>query len=73
MSSAGVLCGNWRITAFIVFFGFGIERVTGKLIGVEVGFDGLEIGHASHDDSGTVTCAAELKVFLNHTLQLFLQ
>jgi hypothetical protein len=33
-------------------FGFGIERVIGQVIGVEVGFYGLEIRHASRDDSG---------------------
>jgi hypothetical protein len=53
MSFAGVLCGSWRITAFIGFFRFGVERVIGQVIGVEVQFDGLDIRHASRDDSGS--------------------
>jgi hypothetical protein len=50
-----------------------IERVLGEFIGVEVGFDGLEIRHASRDDSGSITIATEVKVFFDHTFQLFLQ
>jgi hypothetical protein len=38
-----------------------------------VGFDGLEIRHDFGDDSGSVSCAAELKVALEHILQLLLQ
>jgi hypothetical protein len=39
---------------------FWIERVTGQVVvGVEVGFDGLEIRH----DSRSVSSAAELKSF----------
>jgi hypothetical protein len=37
-----------------------------------VGFDGLEIRHASQDDSGSISSAMELKVFFDHTLQLLL-
>jgi hypothetical protein len=74
MSSVGVLCGRRRVTAFrIFFFGFGVERVIGQVIGVEVNFDGLEILHVSRDDSGSVSSATELKVFFDHTLQLLLQ
>jgi hypothetical protein len=42
-------------------------------MGVEVGFDGLEIRHASRDDSGSVSGATELMVFFDHTFQLLLQ
>jgi hypothetical protein len=42
-------------------------------MGVEVGFDGLEIRHASHDDSGSVSGATELKVFVDHNFQFLLQ
>jgi hypothetical protein len=42
-------------------------------MGVEMGFDGLEIRHASRDDSGSVSSATELKVFFDHILQLLLQ
>jgi hypothetical protein len=42
-------------------------------MGVEVGFDGLEIRHASCDDSGSVSGATELEVFFEHNFQLFLQ
>jgi hypothetical protein len=38
-----------------------------------VGFDGLEIRHASRDDSGSVSSAAELKVYFDRTFQLLLQ
>jgi hypothetical protein len=55
------------------FLRFGVERVIGQVIGVEVGFDRLEIHHASRDDSGSVPSAMELKVFFDHTLQLLLQ
>jgi hypothetical protein len=33
----------------------------------------LETRHASHDDSGSVSSATELKVFFDHILQLLLQ
>jgi hypothetical protein len=36
-----------------------------------VGVDGLEIRHASRDDSGSVSSATELDVFFDHTLQIF--
>jgi hypothetical protein len=42
-------------------------------MGVEVGFDGLEIRLASRDDSGSVSGATELKVFFDQNFQLFLQ
>jgi hypothetical protein len=57
----------WQVADHLLqffFFGFGIERVLGQVIGVEVGFDGLKIRHASRDDSGSVPSATELKVFL---------
>jgi hypothetical protein len=74
MSSAGMFRGRWLLTAFMFFFfGFGIERVIGQVIGVVVGFDGLEICHASRDDSGSVSGATERKIFFDHTLQLLLQ
>jgi hypothetical protein len=40
-----------------VFFGFGVERVIGQVMGVEVGFDRLEIRHASCDESVSVSGA----------------
>jgi hypothetical protein len=52
------------------FFGFGVERVIGQVISVEVGFGELEI---SRDDSGSVSGATEFKVFFGHTLQLLLK
>jgi hypothetical protein len=55
------------------FFGFGIEQVIGEVIDVEVGFDGLEICHPFHDDSGFVSSATELKVFFDDNFQLLLQ
>jgi hypothetical protein len=58
MSSVGVLCGLHG------FFGFGVERVIGQVTGIEMGFDGLEIRHASRDGSGSVSSATELEVFL---------
>jgi hypothetical protein len=63
MSSAGVMCGKWLITAFMSFFGFERERIIGQVIGVEMGFDGFEIRYASRDDSGSISSATELKVF----------
>jgi hypothetical protein len=33
-------------------------------MGVEVGFDGFEIRHASREDSGSVSSATELESFL---------
>jgi hypothetical protein len=45
------------------FFGFGVQRVIGQVTGVEVGFDGLEIRHASRDDSASFSSVTELKVF----------
>jgi hypothetical protein len=53
------------------FFGFGVEGVVGQVVGVEVGFDGLEIRHASRADSGSVSGATELKVFFDHNFQFF--
>jgi hypothetical protein len=38
-----------------------------------VGLDGLEIRHASHDDSDSVSSATELKVLFYQTFQLFWQ
>jgi hypothetical protein len=40
-----------------MFFGFWIEQVIGQVTGVDVEFDGLEIRHASRDDSGSVSSA----------------
>jgi hypothetical protein len=54
-------------------FGLGEEGVVGEVLAVEVGFAGLEIRHASRDDSGSVSCATELEVFPYHTFQLLLQ
>jgi hypothetical protein len=42
-------------------------------MGVEMGFDGLEIRLASRDDSGSVSDATELKVFFDHSFQFSLQ
>jgi hypothetical protein len=38
-----------------------------------VGFVGLEIRHASHDDSDSVSSAMQLQVFFDHTWQFLLQ
>jgi hypothetical protein len=43
------------------FYGFRIEPIIGS-------FDGLEIRHASRDDSGSVSSATELKVSFEHIL-----
>jgi hypothetical protein len=53
-------------------FGFGEEGIVGQVLAVEVGFDGLEIRHASPDDSFSVSCATELEIFTYHTFQLLL-
>jgi hypothetical protein len=53
------------------FFGFGVVGVIGQVMGVEVGFDGLEIRHASCDDSGSISGATELKVFLTTIFSCF--
>jgi hypothetical protein len=65
----------WQVAYYRLcgFLGFGIERVIGQVIGVEVGFDGLEICHTSRDDSGSVSSALELKASFDHILQLLLQ
>jgi hypothetical protein len=42
-------------------------------MGVEVGSGGLEIRHASRDDSGSVSGVTELKVSFDHNFQFFLQ
>jgi hypothetical protein len=55
------------------FFGFGVERVIGHVISVQVGFDGSEFLRVSRDDSGSVSGATELKVFFDHNFQLLLQ
>jgi hypothetical protein len=54
-------------------FGFGEEGVVGQISDVEVGFGGLEIRHASRDDSCFVSCATELDIFTYYTFQLLLQ
>jgi hypothetical protein len=51
-------------------FGFGIERAIGQVMGVEVGFDGLQIRHAPRDDSCSVSSATELKVFFDKQFAL---
>jgi hypothetical protein len=38
---------------------------------VEVGFDGLEMCHASRDDSGFVSGATEFKNFFDQKFQFF--
>jgi hypothetical protein len=48
-------------------FGFGIERGIEQVMGVEVGFDGLEIRLGSRDDSASVSSATELKIFFDDT------
>jgi hypothetical protein len=55
------------------FFGFRGKGEIGQVFAVEVGFHGLEIRHASRDNSGSVSCATELKVTTYHTFQLLLQ
>jgi hypothetical protein len=65
----------WQVACHCLhgYFGFGVKCVIGQVIGVKVGFDILEIRHASHDDSGSVSSATELKGFFDHTLHLLLQ
>jgi hypothetical protein len=70
ISSAGVLCGRWRITVFVGFTDLG-KKVVGEVLAIEVGFDGLEIRHASRDDSCSISCAMELEVFTYHTFSCF--
>jgi hypothetical protein len=53
------------------FFGFGIEQVIVQVIGVEVGFDGLEIRHAFLGYSVSVFSAAVLKVFMTAFCNFF--
>jgi hypothetical protein len=55
------------------FSDLGVERIIGHVVGVEVESVGLEICHASRHDSGIVSSATELKVSLDHNLQLLLQ
>jgi hypothetical protein len=70
ISSAGVLCCSWRITAFMGFSDLG-EAIVGEVLAVEVGFDRLEIRHVSQDDSCSVSCATELKIFTYHIFSCF--
>jgi hypothetical protein len=42
-------------------------------LAIEEGSHGLKIRQASRDYPGSVSCATELKVFNNHTLQLSLK
>jgi hypothetical protein len=42
------------------FFGFSEKGEIRQVFAVEVGFHGLEIRHASRDNSGSVSCATEL-------------
>jgi hypothetical protein len=49
------------------------ESEVGEVLAVEIGFDGLEIRHASRDDSSSVSCVTELAVSTYHTFQLLLQ
>jgi hypothetical protein len=55
------------------FFGFREKGEIGKVFAIEVGFHGLVIRHASRDNSGSISCATELKVTTYRTFQLFLQ
>jgi hypothetical protein len=55
------------------FFRFREEGVVGQVLGVEVGFYGLEIRQAFRDNSCSVPCGSVLKVYFYHILQLFLK
>jgi uncharacterized protein YqjF (DUF2071 family) len=74
-SPSDIFCGGvvWRVAHHRLqrFFGFGIERVVGQVIDVEMRFDRLEIRRASRDDSGSVSNATELKVFLTTLFSCF--
>jgi hypothetical protein len=45
----------------------------GQVIGVDVGFDGLEIRDDYRDDRVTVSSATDLEVSFDHTFLLLLQ
>jgi hypothetical protein len=53
-------------------FEFGKEGVVGQVLAVEMGFDGMEIRHASRDESSSVSYSTELEVFTYHTFQQLL-
>jgi hypothetical protein len=55
------------------FFIFGEEREVGQVLSLEIGYDGLEICHASRDNSDSVSCVTELEVSTYRTSQLPLQ
>jgi hypothetical protein len=59
------------LSSLFRFFEVRIERAIGEVIGVEVGFEGLEMRHASRDDSGSVSSATELKVSLTTLCNCF--
>jgi hypothetical protein len=61
------------LSRFHSSLGFGVERLIGHVIDIEVRYEGSDIRHASRVDSGSVSSATELKVFFNHTLQLLLE
>jgi hypothetical protein len=50
-----------------------VDRLIGHVLGVEVGFNGLEIHNASRDDSGSDSSARELKLEFENNFQLLLQ
>jgi hypothetical protein len=49
------------------------EGEIGQVVAVEKGFSGLETRQALRENSGSVSCTTELKVFCYHILQLLLQ
>jgi hypothetical protein len=58
---------------FYGLLGLWKEGVIGEVIVGEVGFDGFEVCHVFGDDSGSISCATELKVTFDHVFQLILQ
>jgi hypothetical protein len=52
------------------FFVFGEIGEVGQAV-LEIGFDGLEIRHASRNDSCSVSCVTELEILTYHTFKFF--
>jgi hypothetical protein len=52
-------------------FEFWEEGVVWQVLAVEVGFEGLEIHHASRDNCCSVSCATELENFTYHISAAF--
>jgi hypothetical protein len=64
-------CAVGGVLQLYGLYKFWEEGVLLKVLSVEVGFDGLEIRHASRDDSCSVSCATEPDVFTYHKFSCF--